>query len=150
MYRFEWKLWAVATGTWHGSCNRCWYMYRALKTLETIGNCQRPVFSLGVAQHLHKITNLWKFEVNRSSKLRDNNERKIPLSHEVVCFHMADFETSNSKSEVSKSNSLKNTSFPKNYVTLEGAVSNNVFYYQQLPITRYQVRFYYNNNNYFE
>ena len=27
-----------------------------LKTLDTIGNCQRPVFSF-----LHKITNLWKF-----------------------------------------------------------------------------------------
>ena len=28
-----------------------------------------------------------------------------------------------------------------NYVTSEGAVSHNVLYYQQLPITRYQVRF---------
>ena len=41
-----------------------------------------------------------------SSKLPDNKERKkTPLSHEVVCFQMLDFETSNSKSEVSKSNS---------------------------------------------
>ena len=46
-----------------------------LKTLDTIGNCQRPVFSPGVSQHTHKITNLGKFELNRSSKLRDNNER---------------------------------------------------------------------------
>ena len=29
-----------------------------LKTLDTIGNFQRPVFSLGVSQHMHKITNL--------------------------------------------------------------------------------------------
>ena len=29
-----------------------------LKTLDTNGNCQRPVFSLGVSQHMHKITNL--------------------------------------------------------------------------------------------
>ena len=29
-----------------------------LKTLDTIGNCQRPVFSLGVSQHMHNITNL--------------------------------------------------------------------------------------------
>ena len=28
---------------------------------------------------MHKITNLWKFELNRSSKLRDNNERKNTL-----------------------------------------------------------------------
>ena len=40
-------------------------------------------------------------------------EEKTPLSHEVVCFQMLDFETSNSKSEVSKSNSLKITSFSK-------------------------------------
>ena len=43
----------------------------------SIGNCQRPVFSLGVSQHMHTITNLSKFELNYwSSKLRDNNERK--------------------------------------------------------------------------
>ena len=29
-----------------------------LKTLDTIGNCQRPVESLGVSQHMHEITNL--------------------------------------------------------------------------------------------
>ena len=29
-----------------------------LKTLDTIGNCQRPFFSLDVSQHMHKITNL--------------------------------------------------------------------------------------------
>ena len=28
------------------------------KTLDTIGNCQRAVFSLGVSQHMHKITYL--------------------------------------------------------------------------------------------
>jgi hypothetical protein len=32
-----------------------------LKALDTFGNCQRPVFSLGVSQHINKITNLWKF-----------------------------------------------------------------------------------------
>ena len=47
-----------------------------LKTLDTIGNCQRQVFSLDVSQHTHKITNLWKFELNWSSKLRDINQRK--------------------------------------------------------------------------
>ena len=79
----------------------------ALKTVDTIGNCQTPVFSLGVAQH-NKITNLWTFELTRSSKLRDNNEKKTTLSHGVVRFWL-DFETSNSKFEVSKSNSLRIT-----------------------------------------
>ena len=39
-----------------------------LKTLDTIDNCQRLAFKV--------CENLWKFELNRSSKLRDNNERK--------------------------------------------------------------------------
>ena len=32
--------------------------YGLKKTLGTLGNCQRPVFSLGVFQRMHKITNL--------------------------------------------------------------------------------------------
>ena len=78
-------------------------------------------------------------------------EEKTPLSHEVVCFQMLDFETSKSNSEVSKSNSnilVENYFFLENYVTSEGAVSHNVLYYQQLSIARYQVSFY--ANNYFE
>ena len=50
-----------------------------LKSVETIGNCQRLAFTVGVSQHMHKIPNLWKFELNRSSKLRDKSERKITL-----------------------------------------------------------------------
>ena len=65
-------------------------------------------------------------------------KEKTPLSHEVVCVLMLDFETSNSKSEVSKSNYF----FLENYVTSEGAVSHNVSYYQQLPISHYHERFY--------
>ena len=38
--------------------------------------------------------------------------------------------------------------FLENYSTSEGAVSHNVVYYQPLPISLYQVRFY--ANNYFE
>ena len=48
---------------------------------------------------------------------------------------MLDFETSNSKLE-------ENYFFLENYVTSKGAVSHNILYYQPLPITRYQVRFY--------
>ena len=31
-----------------------------LKTADTIGNCQRLVFTVGVSQQMHKIINLWK------------------------------------------------------------------------------------------
>ena len=41
---------------------------------------------------------------------------------------------------------VENYFFLKNYVTLEGAVSHNVLYHQPLPIARYQVRFYDNND----
>ena len=47
-----------------------------LKAVDTSGNCQRIAFTVGVSQHMHKITHLWKFELNRSSNLWDNNERK--------------------------------------------------------------------------
>ena len=96
---------------------------------------------------MHKITNLWKFELNWSLKLRDNYERKKPLSHEVVCFQMLDFETSNlilrSWNQIRGKLLLS-----RKVLHSEGAVSHNVLYYQQHPITRYQVRFY--ANNYFE
>ena len=43
---------------------------------------------------------------------------------------------------------VRNYFFLKDYNTLEEAVSQNVLYYQQLSIARYQVSFY--ANNYFE
>ena len=66
---------------------------------------------------------------------------KIPsrtmVTRIVMCFKLLDFETSNSKSEVSKSNSWEINYFLfEKYVTSEGAISHNVLYYQTLPITR--------------
>ena len=46
--------------------------------------------------------------------MKEKNSLGAPWSHEVVCLQMHDFETSNSKSEVSKSNSWKVNSFSKN------------------------------------
>ena len=43
---------------------------------------------------------------------------------------------------------VENYFFLENYVTSEGAVSHNVLYYQPLPITCIEERFY--DNNYFE
>ena len=62
-----------------------WSFFFSLKTLDTIGNCQRLVFTVGGSQHMHQITNLWKFELNRSSKLQDNNERKKYPCHTTLC-----------------------------------------------------------------
>ena len=74
-------------------------------------------------------------------------KEKTPLSHEVMCFQMLDFETSNSKLELRSQNQIRGK-FLENCVNSEGAVSHNVLYYQPLPITRNQEWFY--GNNYFE
>ena len=50
--------------------------------LDTFGNCQRPVFSLGVSQHGHKITNLW---IGRRSCKRIMEEKTL-LSHKLCAF----------------------------------------------------------------
>ena len=63
-------------------------------------------------------------------------EEKTPLSHKIVCFLKIKF--------------VEKYFFLENFVTLEGAVSHNVLYYQQLPIAWYQVSFYANINSYFE
>ena len=61
---------------------------------------------------------------------------------------MLGFETSNSKFWGLEIKFVENYFFLQNYITSAGAVSHNVLYYQPLPITRNQVRFY--DNNYFE
>ena len=52
-----------------------------LKTLDTFSYFQRPVFSLGVSQHRHKITNLCIFEVSWSLKWREKNGMKKKLCY---------------------------------------------------------------------
>ena len=44
--------------------------HQSLKALDTFGNCQRHVFSLGVSQHMHTKINLYKFGLNWSFKLQ--------------------------------------------------------------------------------
>ena len=106
--------------------------------LDTYGNCRRPVFLLGVSQHLYKITNLWKFELSWSSKLRENNGKKKNLVAQVLCFQMLAFETQ-LRYRIQIKYFSEKLLFLKNYVTnSEGAVSHNVLYYQQLSIARYQ------------
>ena len=50
---------------------------RFLKTMDTIGNCSKTsLLTWCISTFMHKITNLWKFELVWSSELRDNYERK--------------------------------------------------------------------------
>ena len=59
------------------------YGEKCLKSVDTNGNCQR--LAVSVSQYMREITNLWKFELNRSSKLGDNNERKKHPCHTKLC-----------------------------------------------------------------
>ena len=75
-------------------------MVSILKTLDTIGNCQRRVFSLGVSQHRHKTKPVTIGAQLVVEVAREYWKKKHPaLSHEVVCFQILDFEIS---AEVSK------------------------------------------------
>ena len=133
-YPLAWRLY------WKMSTPPSWICHfrSYLKTLDTIGNCQRPVFSLGVSQHINAFIKLQTCE-NLSSIGRrickTIMKEKTPLSHEVVCFHMLDSMTSKSNSKVSESNLWKNYFFLENCINSEGAVSHH----QPLPNPRYQV-----------
>ena len=79
-----WLLWYTCTCVqkktlflFHWSC--------LLKAVDTICSCQRLAFTVCVSQHSHKITNLWKFELDWSLELRDNYERKKRPCHTKLC-----------------------------------------------------------------
>ena len=110
-----------------------------LKALDTIGNCQSPVFSLGVSHHMHKINTCENLGSIGHRKLQDINEGKKHPFYTNLCA----FRCLNKRSGRKYFNIwVRNYLFLKIYVTSEGAVSQNVFYYQQLSIACYQVRFY--------
>ena len=79
--------------------NGCFVWSSFLKALDTFGNCQRPVFSFGVSQHMNKRTNLWTFELNWSWKLWEMVESTLVAQN--VCFYM--LECKNSADQVSNS-----------------------------------------------
>ena len=99
-----------------------------LKTLDTFGNCQRPVFSLGASQQYAQNSNPVKIWTQLVSKLRNNNGRKNTLVTQGRVLSDAWFKHFNT--------------LLKNYVTSERAISHNVLYYQQLSFTCYQVHFF--------
>jgi hypothetical protein len=86
----------------------------------------------------HKITSLWKFRLTRSSKLRENDDRKNNFVRQVCVL------SDRNKRLLAKKYFIilvRNYLFLKIYVTLEGGVSHNVLYYQQLLNAHCQVSF---------
>ena len=107
-----------------------------LKAVDTIGNCQRLDCSVGVSQHMHKITNLRKCELNWSSKLQENNGRKNTLVVSCVLSDARIWHLSWGL-EFNSNIFVRNYFFLKYYATSEGAVSHYVLYYQQVFIARF-------------
>ena len=54
-----------------------------LNATDTFG--KRPVFSLGVSQHADNHKPMNKIGLNKSSKIQENNERKTPQFHKLIC-----------------------------------------------------------------
>ena len=75
------------------------------KTLDTFGNCQRPIFSLSVSQQMHEPVKIWAQLV----------ERKTPRHTKLCAFICLISRPQNLilTTEVSKSNLWKITSFSK-------------------------------------
>ena len=107
-------------------------------------NKSSNLFLHGVSQHMHIVTNLWKFELNWSSKFGDNNERKKTLSHEVMCSQMLDFETSilNLRSRNQIHGKLLLSWKLRHFRGSHSSQCFFFFYYQQLSIACYRVSFY--------
>ena len=119
-----------------------------LKSVDTIGNCQSPVFSPGVYLPMHKITNLWKFELDRSSELRDNYERKKHPSHTKLCA----FRCLISRPQILYLRSWNQIRgkllLSRKLSHFRGSRFSQCFILSTSPHTRYQVRFY--DDKYFE
>ena len=88
---------------------------------------------------MHKVSSLWKFAVNWSLKLRENDERKHTLV-EWICVP-SDRNKRLLDSWKSFNILVRNYLFLKIYAISEGAVSHDVLYYQQLSNDSYQVGF---------
>ena len=115
------------------------------KTLLVIVKYQSSHF---VYLNMHTIINLWKFELNWSSKLWDNNERKKHPFHTKLCAFRCLISRPQNLILSLEINSWKISSFTKTTLLQREPFSHNVLYYQQLSITRYIVSFY--AKNYFE
>ena len=120
----------------------------SLKAVDTIGNCWRLAFTVGVSQHMHKIRKLRKFELNRSPKLRDNNERKKHPCHTKLCA----FTWSISRPQLLNLRSWNQIRgkllLSRKLLHFRGSRFSQCFIPSTSPITRHQERFY--ANNYFE
>ena len=98
----------------------CLFCVLLLNTLDSIGHCLRPVFSLGVSQHICIKKNC-EISSNGSWSCEVIMKEKTPLSHEAVCFQMLDFENSWKITSYSKTTLLQRELFLTMYYTINSA-----------------------------
>ena len=121
---------------------------KSLKTLDT--NWQLSKTSLHSWCIATYATNLWKFELNRSSKLRDNNKRKKHPCQTKLCAFRCLILRPKILNLRSRNQILGKLLLSSKTTWLQRELFLTMFYiyYQPQHITRYQERFY--ANNYFE
>ena len=123
--------------------NTNWYddRFKILMTLGTIVKHQSSHLAYKLNPSMHKITNLWKFELNIGRRSGEIIKKKNLVTRSCV-LKMFDFETSKSNFEVSKSTSWKITIFSKSTLHQRELISQcfiqSTSPYDSLPL---QVRF---------
>ena len=111
--------------------------FKGLKGRYTFGNCQRPVFSLGVSHQNHKIKACENLgSIGHPSCEKMMKEKKTVVGR--ICVLSGKIKILVARSVIVL---VRNYLFLKNYVTSKGIVSHNGLYYKQLSNARYQVRF---------
>ena len=98
------------------------------------------MFSLGVSKHMHRIKNLrlWKLDSIGHRNCKRKLKRITPMLHKIISV----LSIPPKWRQVFRYLKVRNYLFLKNYAILEGAVSHNVLYYQQLSIVHNQVSFF--------
>ena len=125
-----------------------WIITKGVQCLEIIKNntslfkdtrhywwwSKTSLLPLSVSQHMHKITNLWKFELNRSSISCEIIMKENPALSHFVCAFRCSISRPQNHPILRSRNQIRGKLLisQKLYVTSEGAVSHNVLYYQQL------------------
>ena len=117
-----WTKWSVCVQCSLVKSSPVFQLGSLVKALDTFGNCQRPVFSFGVSQHMHKIINLWTFELIWSSKMEENNDRKKQSCRTSCLLSDAWNRDLCWGIEFSSHILVRNHIFLRNYVTSQGAV----------------------------
>lgn len=80
----------ILKGFWPEITQMCECYLAAVKGTGHLSSwfCQRPVFSLGLSQHMNKIPSLWKSCLNCHRSCKKKNKEKNTLVPQIGLFHL--------------------------------------------------------------